>query len=488
MRALTMIVSLVLVTIGRAQVSENQVDKTPTPISSRLAVVGSQLGQVVTTKLWGTTLNYEAAMPANQAEADQIVGEIFARGYNLLRLHHVDPLIKTRGYAPMKYMLSAGQKFGVYIIVSLASADASPFGDFQYLQRKALEGGSDKDAVSARAEIDRRIKAFAAAVGDSPALLAVEPLNEESGDPATYADFVTHIKSVMSDAKLSAFPLFKNAGVSGDWSKITPTFPIVSSHLYGDDAREGDPLTKYYATLWAEQPWQTADIWAYGAGQPRGILEVGSLWPNPLRFENELWLAAKAKAEGLSAICWFLSASNKGMLAEGPFVERYTEKEPMRAAARHLGRYVFLDPSPVKTFTSGRETTYETDLVRFKTSGDPWGERKLSCIVSADGLPIPSSKHLFISGGGTAQPTGFISVPTQDDGKYLSIAATGTLPWIVAGGGPVRFANQNSNLKAFYFDPITMKQTAPALIQKVSPTDWVVFPSVGLEIEVTVQT
>lgn len=481
MKLLLSLLACLVAGLSSGQVGPNTIQ---TPIPGRLGIIGNQLAISQTLKLYGTTLTFEAAMPADAATADATMQQVASEGYNLLRLHHVDQLAKTRGWGPIKFALDSAQKNGIYVVVTLTSEDATPFGDYQYFKRKCLEGGTEKDAVAALASLDQRTAAFFRAVGDHPALLAVEPLNEEDGDPATYPSFTAHMKATFAAAGYKGLPIFKNAGVSSAWSAALAGFGLVSVHGYGDDAREGDPQTKYFSTLWAEQPWQWGDAWNMGPDHPRGLLEVGSLFPNPLRLENELWLCAQAKANGFSAICWFLWASNAGMLGKGPFLERYAAKEPLRAVAEHLGRYVFLDPSPVKTFVSGRETSYITDQVRYQTSGDPWGERKVVCIVSADGLPIATSSHLFITGGGVAQPTGFVSSPLQDDGKYLSIGAIGSLPFLISGGGPVRFTNSRPSLKAFYFDPLTRSRTGPALIQKVSPTDWTVYTSGGLEVEV----
>ncbi len=471
--------------LGQTKATDSTVT---TPMTVRPSIVGSGFASVQPIKFYGWNITYTAAYPASADVADATVkaicSQIAVPGLTpMIRLHHVDKLAKVSGWGPIKWILDSAKKYGAVVILTLSSEDTGPFGDINYYKAQVI-AGTGSDGTLARQDVVSRLSALFKAVGDHPALLAVEPLNEETvGDLTVFQAYQTWAKGAIKAAGFSCYPIFANSGISGAQAAILPGMPLVSLHGYGDDAREPDPLQKGYDTDWATQPWQWNDSFTIGTNLPRCYLEVGSLYPNPLRLKNEIGLACQAKATGASALCWFLWASNADMTASGPFLDRYCTKEPLRAVAEHLGQFIYADPSAIQMNTVGTECTYVTDQVQFRTKGDLWGENLLTCIVSADGQPIATSSHLFLTGGGTAFPTGQVTTPLQADGKYFSITG-GALPWITAGGGPVKFANVGKSLKAFYFDPITRKQTGPALIQQVTPGNWVVWTAGGLEVEV----
>ena len=54
----------------------------------------------------------------------------------------------------------------------------------------------------------------------------------------------------------------------------------------------------------------------------------------------------------------------------------------------------------------------------------------------------------------------------------MSIDTAGSLPWIVTGGGPVRFTNSHTKLQAFYFDAEGLLRRHDYTADIVGPWAW----------------
>lgn len=466
-------------------------------MGTRIGISGNQLGQLTPVKLYGTTFVGVVAMPASQEQAMEYARQA-AVLFNHVRLHHIDHEAEKlgRGYEPLKWMLDALYAVGLSATVTLTSLYPGPFGDYDYFRKMCVTMEPSGDSLLARTNLAARLNRLAVAVGDHPALAAIEPVNEETNQTDQQMKaFAQWFGGLLVTNKLSALPIYRNAGIPESWAQdgqLIRDMGWLNWHGYGDDAREGDPLTKFYATLWVEQPWQWGFLATLGDSQPRGLTEVGSLWPNPFRMENELWLAVKAKVHGFDALVWYLDGSNENMMkATGvngyAAPERYTGREPMRSAGQALAREIFLDESDVKTYaTTGTTWEYHTDRVSVYAAGDPWGYRDVRVMVNMDkGSSQIESAHLRCSSGGFAHPYAFESKPKQADGKYHEITEVYGDTWLRSGGGPIVIENSNARLFAYEVDPITLKSTGIQLpMWNSKGNTWVIYPGSAILFDV----
>jgi hypothetical protein len=448
---------------------------------NRPTPVGNTLGIPVTTirpfKGYGTNLTDDAALPPSPEAANNLLKEVAKYGYNTIRVHHTSwrllgperaEYIKRAGYlldACRDFKDEEGNPAPFYVVWTVASKDVNV--------DKAVQG----DTAERKKVTDLLDALFSL---DTGVIYLLELLNEENGTPEQILEFKAWGEKEARARGYEGEFLWQNDGRKSPL--LDAARKVKGEHVYHDAARDGDSQTFFWNSADSDQHWITAEMSdPEAAALPHVMGEYGDISFSSLRMENELYMILQAKLRGFSAIYSYSFAGNWDHLKPGdkPINRFVTKTDNLRLAAQIVGRYVFMDESPVKTWVppvGGYATTYkyETDNVLLEASGHPYdGTRRFKCMVSLDGQPLGKSKRFYVLSGGDYTMTDFEVRPweefdgTGNAGIRFTVTNPGTLPCLEGPGDDVQILNENDDLDAWGVDVQTLEKGEQSNVRRV---------------------
>lgn len=395
--------------------------------------------------LYGTNITYTACFPEDPVKAADL---LYRRGYNWVRLHHVDVLLRTgqKTVAELQRFVDALYNRGIRVSID---------GLSQYSGYSKLSLYQGQNRVDYQNYVTS-LKPILTHAGCFLFTLVNEGMTEvkNSSSVTRAPEFYTWGKSFVQSLGFTG-----QVGDGGDMNIDPPLFApaarqqdIVLCHIYGTHPQGG----KYRYESWAENGgFAGVSFWLQGLAQkPMVFQEAGCLPFAADRAVNELFLSSEAKKR-CSGIAYFQSFSN-GAQWRYEFSQvddfSYTTDYP-RLVARLGGALIAkYGDGPESDYYNGhslnppkRDANYRRVTPKVKVFVS---REKATVIVS------PSSKKRYV----------ILADATMIRGYQSSTGADGWISTVARGGKQVgywegSFVDLGAEVSGCYrLDPWTLKQ------------------------------
>jgi hypothetical protein len=316
-----------------------------------------------------------ANLPVSSAEANAWTLQGYRLGIRFIRPHHIDVAL-TENFVAHKprldHYISSWKKRGVPAILDLNSqlCDVKKLYDGDPLEWAKWESYARR--LLAHVPTLSNLKPYAI----EPYIVGICPANEDAYfagiDEQRYVAMLSRQIAFVRALGYRGLIWGANAGIPAGW-----TIPgdLECWHRYTDHPWG----TTFWDTLEAEQPWNQ---YQRRTAKPLICTEFGSLWPAPMRGENEKAIIDHGISIGAQAMAIFALATQHGHWTKAGSFDQYAMiYDPARlnslrylAMALNDGVPAELVYQPGGAFASGFE----------QTAVDPWTRK----ILSAGELPL----------------------------------------------------------------------------------------------------
>ena len=428
--------------------------------------------------LVGTNLTGMACFPTSSSQAASWAKDLARRGYNCVRLHHIDWVIRDRGWgfkANADRFIAALKKEGIYVAIDLFSDRATDRNGFK---RGVLEGNSAIRADWAN-YAKKLLTQPSGAAGclawkDEPAIFGITPLNEDDprflgASASKYDSAYRWMLKVVRDTGYDGLVWGLNSGVDPQFSRTASIFNVEDFHVYWDHPQGDESLD----TSGVRQHWQFPVRRL--ATRPWITTEWGSLPYNKFRGETGLFFAAQMAANKASAVMSFALATNESMMSTNlAAIDQFGfHTDPVRLATDRAMVLLLRKPaSDARTSWNREAGTYSYTSSKYKIAISGEGnDRRADFLGSIDGAATESSKRLLLIRFGDAQNSGFRSRLVRDRVVFKVENR---------GGTPVReIPNRNAyeirssrRLRAWSLNPYTGTRIKEIGIREVRSNVW----------------
>ncbi len=443
--------------------------------------------------LVGTNLTGMACFPQTDDMAATWADDLRRRGYNAIRFHHIDWVIRDRGWsfkANADRFIAALKRRGIYVTIDLFSERASDVGAFK---RGVLNGDrSIRDDWSRFAE--RLLTEPSQAKGclawnDEPTIFGLCPLNEDDPrflkvQPNKYDSAYRWMLKRVRDIGYDGLVWGLNSGIDAQFAKTGAIFNVEDFHIYWDHP-QGD---QYLNTSGVRQYWQ------FPARQfpkrPWISTEWGSLAFNRLRGETGLFFAGQMENGGASCVLSFALATNEAMMAgkDGPLDQMALYTDPVRLATERVMVLLMRRPSAPSQVNWNKQWgsySYTSPKYKLEISGDE-PNRRADFLGSLDAKPLQESTRMLLIRFGDAQNTGFRSHVIRDK-VVFKIDDRGTKPVRErALSNPFEFTTGRAP-RAWSLDPYTGQRKKELDCRQLKPGTWQI-KTISLNTEIVTST
>jgi len=425
----------------------------------------------------GTNLTGEACFPTSNGQATAWARSLRLRGYNAVRLHHIDWVIRDRGWqfkANADRFIAALKRESIYVTIDLFSDRAK---DREGFKRGVLNG--DPKIRFDWATYARRLLTIQSgsngceAWKDEPAIIGLCPVNEDDPrflgvDPSKYGQAFAWMIEVVRGVGYKGLVWGLNSGIDKKLVDQTTLFEAEDVHVYWDHP-QGE---KYFTTSGVRQWWQLPN--PERKDLPLICTEWGSLPFNPFRGETGLLLAGEMAHRQASCVLSFALATNADMMTESKAVidQFALHTDPVRLATDRAAVLLLRRPGQnPKSAWDGPKGTYDYESASAKIH--VWGggpNRAQDFVASLDRQPLAQSKRLLLIRFGDAQNSGFQSQPVE---RVINrVAKKGDLPvQEFPAKTPYEFDSQR-NLEAWSLDSYTGQRLRKVKCEQTKPGHW----------------
>lgn len=440
----------------------------PAPGSKgRLAVDGSHLRfqqdpPGTRRVLVGTNLTGMACFPQDDATANRWAADLQRRGYNAVRFHHIDWVIRDRGWGfkqRANRFIAALKPRGIYVTIDLFSERS---GDTAGFKRGVINGNqsirNDWARYAKRLLTDPSEVGGCSAWKDEPAIFGLCPLNED--DPRVvgaqigrYGQAYRWMTQVVRNTGYQGLVWGINSGLAA--APLVPlgrTFDVEDTHIYWDHPQGNN----YLNTSGVRQHWQFPARTT--PSKPYFWTEWGSLAFNRLRGETGLFFAGQMASLDASCVLSFALATNEGMMSgeRAPIDTFAFHTDPVRLATDRAMVLLLRRPAGSEQGSWNKQTgnyTYRSSKHLIQIEGSDTN-RRADFLGSLDGQALGSSSRLLLMRFGDAQNSGFRSHVVKDKVVFQIDDR---------GGSPVRELvprstyelRSSKRLRAWALDPFT---------------------------------
>ena len=411
--------------------------------------------------LVGTNLTGMACFPTSDSQATVWAKDLARRGYNCVRLHHIDWVIRDRGWgfkSNADRFIAALKREGIYVAIDLFSDRATDRNGFK---RGVLEG--DSRIRADWAGYAKRLLTQASGVRgclawkDEPAIFGITPLNEDDprflgANPSKYDSAYRWMLQVVRDTGYDGLVWGLNSGVDPRFNSTASIFNVEDFHVYWDHPQGDESLD----TSGVRQHWQFPVRRI--SSRPWITTEWGSLPYNKLRGETGLFFAAQMAANKASAVMSFALATNEVMMEPrmAPIDQFAFHTDPVRLATDRIMVLLLRKPadSASVNWNRGQGTyTYSSPEYKIRIAGEG-DNRDADFLGSLDGAPTESSKRMLLVRFGDAQNSGFRSRLVRDR-VVFKVESRGGTPVREYPNASTYEVRSSRRLRAFALDPYT---------------------------------
>ncbi|MBC8063459.1 MAG: hypothetical protein H7Y17_01400 [Chlorobia bacterium] len=432
--------------------------------------------------LVGTNLTGMACFPNSDAQANQWALDLKTRGYNAVRLHHMDWVIRDRGWdfkAGIDRFVAALKAQGIYVTIDLFSERASDVGAF----KRGVLNADPRIRTDWETYATKLLNTPSRAKGclawkDEPAIFGICPLNEDDPrflnvqarryDPA-YRWMLKKVRDTGYDGLVWGL----NSEIDPQFLTTGRIFNVEDFHEYWDHPQGKTFLN----TSGVRQHWQLAQ--RRMPSRPWFSTEWGSLPYNKLRGETGLFFAGEMQRQGASCVLSFALATNEGMMSDrlAPIDQMAFHTDPVRLATERAMVLLLRKPSSPATVNWNRNAgtyTFQSPQYQINISGNE-AKRRADFIGSLDGRALDSSTRMLLIQFGDAQNTGFKSHLVKDR-VVFSADNRGSTPVREIPASTTFELKSNQTLKAWSLDPYTGTRRKQVVCRQLNPTTWQVRP------------
>lgn len=426
----------------------------------------------------GTNLTGMACFPTSETQARDWARDLAVRGYNCVRLHHIDWVIRDRGWdfkVHADRFIAALKREGIYVTIDLFSDRAR---DRNAFKRGVLNGDSriraDWLAYSRRLLTQPSQVRGCLAWKDEPAILGLCPINED--DPrfigasvdryeGAYRWMVGEIRAIGFKGLLWGL----NSGVDARFLSTGKRFDAEDFHVYWDHPQGDESLD----TSGVRQHWQFPVRRL--ADKPWISTEWGSLAFNRLRGETGLFFAGQLSARGASMALSFALATNEAMMSDrlAPIDPFGFHSDPVRLATdRAMVLLMRRRGSNPKVDWNWQAGTYRLRSDRYDLQIEGEGSnRAAEFLGSLDSQPTQDSRRLLLIRLGDAQNDGFRSRLIRDR-VVFKVERKGGLPVREISATGSYELRSNRRLRAWSLDPYTGRRLREVRCRERSKGVW----------------
>lgn len=372
--------------------------------------------------LVGTNLTGMACFPSDDATANRWAADLQRRGYNAVRFHHIDWVIRDNGWGYKQRanrFIAALKSRSIYVTVDLFSQRAKDLAAFK---RGVIQGDqsirNDWASYAKRLLSDRSQVRGCAAWKDEPAIFGICPINED--DPRVigaavgkYPQAYQWMTQVVRNTGYKGLIWGINSGLAAD-SLVSAgkVFDVEDTHIYWDHPHDDT----YLDTSGVRQHWQFPGRRL--RSKPYFWTEWGSLAYNRLRGETGLFFAGQMAAQDASCVLSYALATNEGMMssAQAPLDQFAFHSDPVRLATDRAMALLLRRPATDGQASWNKQAgsyAYRSTKYLIDIQGND-GNRRADFLGSLDGTPIASASRLLLIRFGDAQNSGFTSHVVKD--------------------------------------------------------------------------
>lgn len=426
----------------------------------------------------GTNLTGMACFPASEQQANAWATDLKRRGYNAVRFHHIDWVIRDEGWgikSRADRFIAALKKQGIHITIDLFSNRNE---DRNAVKRGVINGDSNVRR-DWRNYAERLLNQPSGAQGcaawkDEPAIFGVCPLNEDDprwvgASTSKYDSAYRWMLKVVRDTGYDGLVWGLNSGLDKQFLNTGKIFNVEDFHTYWDHP-QGD---QFLNTSGVRQHWQFPN--RQMPNRPWICTEWGSLPFNKLRGETGLFFAAELQRKGVSMALSYALATNEEMMANrlGAIDQIAFHTDPVRLATERAMVLLMRRPSQsqrVEWRPDWGTYSYSSSLYQVNVSGNE-PNRRTDFLGSLDGKDLGSSGQMLLVRFGDAQNSGFRSRLVKDKVVFNADSRGGApvREYSVIGNFEIR---SSQNLKAWSLDSYTGARKKQVSCKEVSPGVW----------------
>jgi len=426
----------------------------------------------------GTNLTGMACFPKDLSQANQWAKSISLRGYNIVRLHHFDWVLRDQGWGykdRLDEFVAALKRQSVYIVIDLFSDRADNREAFKRGVLTASQGIRADWKTFATQLLTRKTSVHdCAAWKEEPAILGICPLNED--DPrflnVPTSQYKPAFKWKLQVVRVTGYKGLVwglNSGVDQSLLDAAKEFDVEDFHVYWDHPQGN----RYLTTSGVRQPWQLPSRML--PELPSFCTEWGSLPYNELRGETGLMFVGEMVKRSTSVVISYALATNETMMeaSKAPIDQFAFHTDPVRLATDRIA--VLL----LRRKLTGLRTAWETSSGAYRLEsnqaviqvrGDA-AARRADFLGTLDGESVDQSKHMLLIRFGDAQNTGFSSHVVSDK-VVKEVDNRGGLPVReLSVMGPYRFKS-NRRWDAWALDPYTGEKVRRVPCAQIQAGQW----------------
>ena len=410
--------------------------------------------------LVGTNLTGMACFPTSAAQAEQWADSLAFRGYNAVRFHHIDWVIRDFGWDIKENadtFIVALKKRGIWVTIDLFSErrDLGPF-----------KGGVLRGDAATRADWLQYAKRLltqpsgargCSAWKDEVAIFGLCPLNEDDprflGVPSSsYDSAYRWMEGEIRKIGFKGMLWDLNSGVDRQFLPTASRFDAEDFHVYWDHPKDDIFLN----TSGVIQHWQFPNRML--PSKPWICTEWGALPYNRLRGETGLFFACQMAQYRASCVLSYALATNESMMGESKAaIDQYGfHSDPIRLATDRI-MVLLLRKSGANVQMAwnkiGGAFTFNSTAVRASVT-ESKGNRKAEFLGSLDGLALKDSKRLLLVQFGDALNSGFKSQLLKDKVVFRATSRGKAPVRELPASWPVEL-DSDRPLQAWSLDPIT---------------------------------
>ncbi len=428
--------------------------------------------------LIGTNLTGTACFPTTDKSAEAWAEDLHRRGYNAIRFHHIDWVIRDFGWGYKIHadrFLAALRKRGIHVTIDLYSSGTKDREGF----KRGVITGNLATRSNWKSYAERLLTEPSQIEGvkpwkDEPTIFGICPLNEDDprflGVPSSKYDAAYRwMLKVVRDTGFDGLVWGLNSGIDGAFANTGRIFNVEDFHTYWDHP-QGD---QYWATTGVRQPWQfpTQRL----SDRPWICTEWGSLPFGRARGETGLLFAAELQRRGAASVLSFALATGAESMAslKAPIDQFAFHTDPVRLATDRI--MVLLHRRPTGSSRSewrpdAGTYTYDSQQYRINIGGNE-PSRRADFLGSLDGEPLSASKMMLLVRFGDAQNTGFSSRLLKDKVVFRVNRKGSTPVRELSVMTPFELSSSQS-LRAWSLDPYTGVRKRELPCKRTSKGAW----------------
>ena len=411
--------------------------------------------------LVGTNLTGMACYPTSDSQAASWAKDLARRGYNVVRLHHIDWVIRDRGWgfkANADRFIAALKREGIYVTIDLFSDRVEDRSGF----KRGVINGDARIRNDWAAYAKRLLTQASGAKGcqawkDEPAIFGINPLNEDDprfigASTSRYDSAYRWMLKVVRDTGYDGLVWGLNSGVNPAFRSTATLFNVEDFHVYWDHPMGDESLD----TSGVRQHWQFPN--RQFATRPWITTEWGSLPYNKFRGETGLFFAAQMAHAKASAVMSYALATGETLMSSQllPIDQFGFSTDPVRLATDRIMVLLLRRPADnvrVNWNRSQGTYSYDSSLYKIRIEGEG-NNRDADFLGSLDGTSLGSSKRMLLVRFGDAQNSGFRSRLVRDRVVFKVENRGGSPVREIANTSPYEIRSSR-NLRAFDLDPYT---------------------------------